>query len=92
MVGDASVSSDGEPHVRIFPLSIIEEGKTVRVVKVLGGRGLARRLYEIGLLPGAEIEVVRNSKHGPVIVRNKIAGTFSLGYGVARKIVVEVVR
>lgn len=81
-----------DTHTGLFPLSIIEEGKTVKVVKIIGGRGLVRRLYEIGLLPGAEIEVVRNSKHGPVIIRNKIAGTFSLGYGVARKVIVEVMQ
>ncbi len=84
--------NSADTYTGLFPLSIIEEGKTVKVVKIIGGRGLVRRLYEIGLLPGAEIEVVRNSKHGPVIIRNKITGTFSLGYGVAKKIMVEVMQ
>lgn len=81
----------GKP-LNVYPLSIIEEGKTVKIVKIVGGRGLVRRLYEIGLLPGAEIQVLRNSKHGPVIIRNSLSGTFSLGFGVAKKIMVEVMQ
>jgi len=80
----------GSKPLNVFPLSTIDEGKTVRIVKIVGGRGLVRRLYEIGLLPGVEIQVLRNSKHGPVIIRNSVSGTFSLGFGVARKIMVEV--
>lgn len=75
----------------VSPLSVVKEGKTVRIVKIIGGRGLVRRLYEIGLLPGVEVMIVRNSRFGPVIVRNNVSGTFSLGFGVAKKIMVEVV-
>lgn len=75
---------------KVFPLSVVEEGKTVRIIKIVGGRGLVRRLHEIGLLPGAEITIVRNSGFGPVIIRNDVSGTFSLGFGVAKKIMVEV--
>jgi len=80
----------GSKPFNVFPLSTIDEGKTVRIVKIVGGRGLIRRLYEIGLLPGAEIQVLRNNRHGPIIIRNNVSGTFSLGFGVARKIMVEV--
>lgn len=76
---------------RVFPLSVVEEGKTVRIVRIIGGRGLVKRLYEIGLLPGTELKIVRNTRFGPVVVRNNVSGTFSLGFGVARKIMVEVV-
>jgi len=80
----------GSKPLNVFPLSTVDEGKTVRIVKIVGGKGLVRRLYEIGLLPGAEIQVLRNDKHGPVIIRNSVSGTFSLGFGLARKIMVEV--
>ncbi|MCL7389184.1 MAG: ferrous iron transport protein A [Thaumarchaeota archaeon] len=80
----------GDKPLNVSPLSNIDEGKTVKIVKIVGGRGLIKRLYEIGLLPGAEIQVLRNSKHGPVIIRNNVSGTFSLGFGVAKKIMVEV--
>jgi len=52
------------------------------------GDGLTARLAAMGLLPGAEIEVLSNSNRGPFIVAVK--GTrVVLGRGVAQKILVE---
>ncbi|MEM1583904.1 MAG: ferrous iron transport protein A [Nitrososphaerota archaeon] len=81
----------GDKLDNVLPLSVVKEGKTVRIVKIIGGGGLVRRLYEIGLLPGVEVMIVRNSGFGPVIIRNNVSGTFCLGFGVAKKIIVEVV-
>ncbi|MEM0079748.1 MAG: ferrous iron transport protein A [Nitrososphaerota archaeon] len=74
-----------------FPLSNVKEGSRVRVVEITGGRGLTRRLMEIGILPGTEIEVVKNNFPGPVIIKNETIGSICIGYGMASKIIVEVV-
>jgi len=49
--------------------------------------GLARRLMEMGLVPGEEIEVVSNIR-GPVIIRVR-GVVLALGRGIARRILVE---
>lgn len=74
-----------------FPLSNVKEGSKVRVIGIIGGRGLTRRLMEIGILPGIEIEVVKNNCPGPIIIKNEIIGSICIGYGMASKIIVEVV-
>lgn len=62
------------------------------VVKEVGlkGAGLIRRLAQMGVVPGALIEVVFNSGSGPVVVRVHGA-EIAIGRGIARKILVEVV-
>jgi len=55
---------------------------------VLGGRGKARRLMEMGLTPGSEVLVLRNEA-GPVLVRVR-GVTIAMGRGLARSVLVEV--
>jgi len=70
-----------------MPLSIVQPGRRVRLVSVNAGRGLRGRLTAMGLLPGTEIEVIRNSAHGPFII--SVKGTrLVLGRGMAHKIIV----
>jgi Fe2+ transport system protein FeoA len=71
-----------------MPLSMIEAGRRVRVLSVYGGRGLKARLAAMGLVPGAEFEVVRNNLKGPFIVAVKESRVI-LGRGMAQKIMVE---
>ena len=70
------------------PLAQVASGKTVRLVCLDAGRHLASRLATLGMFPGVEVEIVRNSSHGPVII--SLAGArFMLGRGEARKIYVK---
>ncbi len=68
-------------------LAEVEEGRTVRIVDVVAGRGAAAMLYNLGLRPGARVEVIRSGP-GPVVVRTE-GGTFSIGRGLAFKVLVE---
>ncbi len=69
------------------PLSTLPPGTRARIVSVIGGRGAVRRAMEMGLVPGAIVEVVSNNA-GPLIVR--VSGTMiALGRGLAHKILVE---
>lgn len=66
------------------------EGSKVVIREIVGsGHGLKRRLLEMGLTPGTEVEVLRNG-WGPVIVRFR-GSSVAIGRGMASKIIVEVV-
>jgi ferrous iron transport protein A len=72
----------------IMTLNMIEPGQMVKIVSVEAGINLKSRLTAMGLIPGVEIEVVRNSSSGPFIV--VVKGTrLVLGRGMARKIMVS---
>jgi Fe2+ transport system protein FeoA len=68
-------------------LSRVEEGRTVTVVSVHGGRGLRSRLTALGLLPRVQITVVHNGRFGPFVISIKNS-RIAIGKGVADKIMV----
>lgn len=70
-----------------MPLAIVQAGRRVRFVAVDAGHGLQVRLAAMGLVPGVEIEVIRNSIHGPFLVEVK-GSRIMLGRGMAQKIMV----
>lgn len=71
-----------------MPLAMVVAGRKVRMVGVQAGRGLQGRLAAMGLVPGAEIEVVRGSARGPFVVSVK-GCRLMLGRGMAHRILVE---
>jgi len=71
------------------PLAFVGEGTRVIIREILGGKGMLRRLTEMGLSPGSEITVLRNQMAGPLIVSVK-GFQLVLGRGIAMKIQVEV--
>jgi ferrous iron transport protein A len=65
-------------------------GQAGTVVEVLGGHGLIRRLDALGIRPGRKVTKVSSTLfRGPVTLRVDNAQV-ALGFGMARKIVVEV--
>ncbi|MCD6154295.1 MAG: ferrous iron transport protein A [archaeon GB-1867-097] len=74
---------------RIIPLAMLPEGVRGIIVKIIGGRGLVRRLTEMGFTPGIEVTVLKSSFQGPILA--VIRGSrIVIGRGVAMKILVEV--
>jgi ferrous iron transport protein A len=69
-----------------FPLSMAEEGSRVRVVALRGGAGLDKRLTEMGLNPGSELNVRQRRGGGMVVSRGETR--LGLGFGMAHKILV----
>ncbi|NOR54206.1 MAG: ferrous iron transport protein A [Candidatus Aminicenantes bacterium] len=69
------------------------EDTSLRIVDVLGGHGVRRRLFALGFHKDDIIELdSRSIFHGPVLVKNLTIDTsVALGRGVARKIMVEVI-
>jgi len=71
----------------LMPLAMVGPGELVTVVDVRAGRGLTRRLAEMGLLPGTQIRVVSSQMRGPLIIDLK-GSRLALGRGVTQKIMV----
>ena len=71
-----------------IPLSMATNGVPLRVMGVRAGRGLRKRLADMGLTPGVLIRVVDRQRCGPVLIDLK-GSRLALGYGMAFKIDVE---
>ena len=52
------------PQTDSMPLSMANQGETVIVETIHGGRSLVRRLYDLGLNPGARVQVIKNDSSG----------------------------
>jgi len=62
--------------------------KNIKVKNITGGLLSTKRLSDMGILPGEIIELIKNDKKGPIII--KLKGTsIALGRGIALKIEVE---
>jgi ferrous iron transport protein A len=70
------------------PLSEIEEGQTVNIIRIDGGRGMRVRLTTMGLLPRTQVTVVHNGRSGPFVISVKNS-KMALGRGVVDKIIVS---
>ncbi len=75
-------------------LSLVElkENEIGKVVEILGGYGLHQKLDALGIRVGVELKKISSVvARGPVIV--EVGNTkVALGYGMARKIIVEVTK
>ncbi|MCP2619966.1 ferrous iron transport protein A [Candidatus Aminicenantes bacterium AC-334-K16] len=80
-------------HHRSFPLISAPPEKKLRIVEVLGGHGLRKRLFDLGFHKGDEIILdARGLLQGPILVRNVSSDTVvAIGRGIAQKIMVEIV-
>ncbi|MEM2213795.1 MAG: FeoA family protein [Candidatus Nezhaarchaeales archaeon] len=74
------------------PLSEMRPGERGIIVSIACGLGAARRVAEMGLTPGVEVLVTRRAPlRGPIEVEVRDTRVV-LGYGLASKIAVKVVR
>jgi Fe2+ transport system protein FeoA len=67
--------------------------KQLRIVNILGGHGVRRKLLSLGFHKNDIIELdSRSILRGPVLVRDLTSDTsVALGRGIAQKIMVEIV-
>jgi len=75
-------------EMSLMPLSSIQTGKRARFVSIEGGHELRSRLSAMGLIPGVEINVLRNSSRGPLLI-SVMGSSMMLGQGMAEKILVK---
>ena len=74
--------------MKLVPLAFLLPNQRGIVREIRGGRGLVRRLVELGFTPNSEVTIVK-SNPGPILVSIK-GSRIALGRGVAMKILVEV--
>lgn len=75
-------------HDEWRPLSSLFPGEVGIIEAVAGGRGFMSRLAALGFIPGAEVTMVQNFGHGPLIVLARNTRV-ALGRGEAAKIWVK---
>ncbi len=66
----------------------VEEGQTVTVIKIGGGRGMRMRLTTLGLLPNTHVTMIHSARSGPFVIGVKNS-KLALGRGVVEKIIVS---
>lgn len=74
--------------MNLIPLAFLPEGSLGVVYDVSGGRGLQRRLADLGVLPNAEVRVVKSAGGGPILIVVK-GSRIALGRGVSMRILVR---
>ena len=73
-----------------IPLIDMKNGQSGKIVELLGGYGLIRRLQTMGIRPGVSIIKISTSfARGPIVIQIGNNQT-ALGRGISYKILVEV--
>jgi ferrous iron transport protein A len=90
--GGSGAAEKGKPMTVRIPLADMAAGQRARIVEVHGGRGVHHRLQLLGIRPGAVVTKISSAiRPGAVVVQ--VGGSqAAVGYGVARKIIVEIQR
>jgi len=71
-----------------MPLAMLSENEEAKVVEVRGGRGLVRRLSELGFTPGAKVKILFSNSPGPVLIDVR-GSRIALGRGLLMRIIVD---
>jgi len=74
---------------QFIPLAMISQGEEVTVMDIRAGRGLTKRLAEMGLTPGVTLSIITNHMPGPILVDLR-GSRLVLGHGITQKIMVKI--
>ncbi|NLX09259.1 MAG: ferrous iron transport protein A [Chloroflexi bacterium] len=75
-----------------LPLCLVRPGQRARIVQVEHGQRFRKRLADLGLAPGMELRVMQASHlSGPLILAVRCDARIALGWGMAKKIQVELI-
>ena len=70
-----------------FPLGMASEGEIVKIVSVVGGKNLVKRLTAMGIMADTQLKILQRQKGtGLVLARGETR--LALGVGMANKILV----
>ncbi len=70
-----------------FPLPLASDGERVRIVGFRSGRGMERKLAELGLCVGSEITVLSRTAGGPLLIARDSVRV-GIGAGMAMRVTV----
>jgi ferrous iron transport protein A len=69
-----------------LPLALAQRGERVRIARLLGGDGVARRLTALGLNVGSEVRVAHRQAGQMVVIRGE--SRLALGSSLTHRILV----
>lgn len=76
------------PHPPAASLNFYEEGATVVITEINGGKGVNKRLKELGLGEGQVVTIIKNNRPGGLVL--EVMDTkLCIGHGIALKIKAE---
>jgi ferrous iron transport protein A len=73
----------------MIPLGMLEPGAHVEVVAIRGGRRVRKRLGDLGLTPGTQLQIIQSRGRGPVLLALKDDARLALGRGMSLKVQVQ---
>ncbi|EFO80944.1 FeoA family protein [Oscillochloris trichoides DG-6] len=76
-----------QPVQRTLPLAMAGTGARVRLVEVTGNQRSARRLAELGMIPGSHLTIMND--HGGTLLIAVGDTRLALGAGVAHSVLVS---
>ncbi len=79
------------PTGPMMPLTLVNRGEAAIVRKVKGCDTVRQRLIDLGLNPGAKIQVLKNESSGPLIVAVKGDGRLALDRTMTHRVLVTAV-
>ncbi|SHH70057.1 FeoA family protein [Clostridium grantii] len=74
-----------------MPLTMVNEGMQVVLLKINEEKKLKKRLQDLGLFDGVKFDVISNDMRGPFII-NVMGSKLVLDRGTAQKIIVREAR
>jgi ferrous iron transport protein A len=80
--------NQNRPMSPVKPLDLYNEGDTVIITNVRGGRGLNKRLKEMGLGIGEIVTIIKNHRPGGLVLE-VMDSKLCIGRGIANKIRAE---
>lgn len=72
----------------LFPLLFANEGDTVIVKELRGGRRFVDNCINQGIVPGQKITILNNMKQGPCILEINDS-RIMLGHGILNRVIVQ---
>ncbi len=75
--------------MQTMPMSFAQIGSTVEIVNILMGQTLNKKLMEMGLSRGSQIQIVKND--GGQLILGVAGSKLALGQGMGQKIMVKAI-
>lgn len=75
--------------MQTMPMSFAPIGSTVEIVNILMGQTLNKKLMEMGLSTGSQIQIVKND--GGQLILGLAGSKLALGQGMGQKIMVKAI-
>jgi ferrous iron transport protein A len=90
MIKTKQIQLPQQPETNAYPMPLImyEEGSTVKITQIQGGKGLVKRMKEMGLGIGSNVKIIKNNRPGGLVLE-VMDSKLCIGKGVAFKIRAE---